>query len=336
MSVVARIARALEDGAVPRWAIARAAADGWGRIASRGVARPLRLPEGVRVVAIGGATLGGSGKTPLALAVGRRAADESGADVAIVGHAYRASPRQARWVTPDDPVALVGDEALACARDVAREPTAGRLRVAIAPRRQAAIDFAVAEGATVLVLDGVAQTAPRRASQALLAIDAADPWGAGEVPPLGDLRAPREALLDACDEVVALRDSLASRDAMTCAGVGAVRFVDVSSRGVWLEGVLVPWSELTSLRIGLATSIARPTRVTALLERRGISPSVVVFGADHGELPLTALATKRVDLWLTTAKCAAHVSSADGRLDEWARRALRGAPMAHIDHLATP
>ena len=121
---------------------------------------------------------------------------------------------------------------------------------------------------------------------------------------------------------------------MTCAA--AVRFVDVSSRGAWLEGELVPWRDLASLRIGLATSIARPTRVTAFLERRGIAPSVVVFGADHGALPLAALATKRVDLWLTTAKCAAHVSTADGRLHEWARRALRGAQMAHIDHLATP
>ncbi len=339
MSVVARIARALEGGSVPRWAIARAAAQGWGKITSRSVARPLRLPDGVRVVAIGGATLGGSGKTPLAVAMARSAATDAGANVVLVGHGYRASTREPRWVAPDDPVQLVGDEALACARVLAGASC--RARVVVARRRQDAIDFAAAEGATVLVVDGVAQTAPRRASLALLAVDADDPWGAGELPPLGDLRAPIASLLDACDEIITLRDPLASpSDVATSLSVSRpVRVVDIASRGVWLAGALVPWSDLASLRVGLVTAIARPARVMAFLQRRGIRPLDVAFGPDHVAPPLAAISarpTKAIDLWLTTAKCAAHATTADGRLHEWARRALSGAPLAHIDHMATP
>jgi len=196
MSIASRIARALEDGAL-RAAPFRPLADAWGRVAARGVVRTLRLPEGARVFAVGGATLGGSGKTPLAIALALRER------AAIVGHAYRASPGRARWVSPDDDVAIVGDEALACARIIAR--AGGGARVAVAPTRQEAIDFAARDVHT-LVLDGVAQTAPRRATCALLAVDAEEPWGAGAVPPLGDLRAPKDALFAASDATIAVRD----------------------------------------------------------------------------------------------------------------------------------
>lgn len=309
MSLSARIARTLERGPSPR-APLRAASSLWGRVASRGVARPLRLPDGARVVTVGGATLGGSGKTPVALACATELACEGA--VVLVGHAYRASPDRARVVEPDDPVGLVGDEALACARLLCAAGSAAR--VVVAPRRQDAVDFA-ATLASTLVLDGVAQTSPVRAHRALLAVDAEAPWGAGACPPLGDLRAPRGALLDACDEVVAVRDPLAPVVALP-----RCRFVDVVTRGVWLGTSLVGWPELRALRVGLATSIARPTRVLATLARRGVVPAEVAFGGDHAALELP---DALVDLWLTTAKCAAHAPR---------KRHSEGAPLAYIDY----
>jgi tetraacyldisaccharide 4'-kinase len=318
MSLVARFARAMENGAVPPWALARAASAVWGRVASRGVARPLALPDGVRVVAIGGATLGGSGKTPVALAYAL--SRSSGERVALVGHAYRASPGVARVVMPDDDVAIVGDEALACARAIdARD--ARNVSVVVAPRRQAAIDFAAARGASIIVLDGVAQTSPRRASLALLAVDADAPWGAGEPPPLGDLRAPSASLIDACDAVIAIRDPLApAGTALACAR--PVHVVDIESRGAWREGALVAWSEIARLRVGLVTSIARPSRVVAFLARRGVTPHAIAFFADH-QSPRVPATGEEIDLWLATSKCAAH---------RHARHARHDRALAHIDY----
>ena len=59
--------------------------------------RPVRVPDGVRTVTVGGATLGGSGKTRIAIAIARALASR-GERVVLVGHAYRARPVFARFV----------------------------------------------------------------------------------------------------------------------------------------------------------------------------------------------------------------------------------------------
>ena len=72
-----------------------------GSLVDRSVTRRLPHPSGVSIVSVGGATLGGSGKTPLAIACASALA-ASGARVALVGHAYRAAPLHARTVSPGD------------------------------------------------------------------------------------------------------------------------------------------------------------------------------------------------------------------------------------------
>jgi tetraacyldisaccharide 4'-kinase len=291
------LARRLEEGA---WdgPVARALSRAWGAVAGRQLARPLSWPDGVRVIAIGGATLGGSGKTPLAIACARALA-ERGARVAFVAHGYRARPGGGRVVRGDDDVAEVGDEALVAARALA-----DRVPVVVAASRQDAVDRACRH-ADVLVIDGVLQTTPRRASLALLALDGASPWGAGAVPPSGDLRAPRAALLAACDHAVALQEGPPAP-----AGVLLAR---VRARGAHAAGVLLPWSELAGLRVGLFFALARPVRLLASLARRGVHPVRVAFAPDHGPVPaeLAAIfARPGVDLWLATAKCGAHLGAA--------------------------
>lgn len=188
------VARGLERGALSG-SVAQAASRGFGLFLSRSLPRPLVVPPRVRVITVGGATLGGSGKTRVALGCARELV-RMGARVVLVGHAYRARPRRPRIVRPDDPIAEVGDEALACARELDAP-------VVVAPSRQAAVDFACGL-ADLVVIDGPLQIAPVRASLALLAVDADAPWGAGAPPPAGDLRAPREALLAHADHVVAV------------------------------------------------------------------------------------------------------------------------------------
>jgi tetraacyldisaccharide 4'-kinase len=313
------IGRALEEGRLQS-SMARAVAAVWGPVAARYLERRLPIPAGIRVVAVGGATLGGSGKTPLAVACARELA-ASGARVALVGHAYRACPGAPRRVSPEHSMVEVGDEALVAARALGPD-----VAVVVASSRALAVAEA-AQSADVLVLDGVIQTTPRRAALALLAVDECEPWGrARAVPPLGDLRAPRDALCEAVDAVVVIGET--APDAR------------VRSRGAWMEGRLVPWDELRSLRLGFACALARPERVLRALAARGVVPAAVVRGPDHGPLPRRKLAelSSSVDLWLATAKCAVHLGSSripvatiDHELELSAALRARLAKLARLD-----
>jgi tetraacyldisaccharide 4'-kinase len=300
------IARWLEAGTLSGSG-SRLAARAQAGVAARANARPLHIPtraggEPIITVAVGGATLGGSGKTRVALACARELAAH-GANVVLIGHAYGASPRWARVVTPDDSLDEVGDEALACARELAATPGSARVRVIVGPTRQSAIDLAAAliPHVDAVVLDGPLQLSPRRASLSILALDAGAPWGAGDVPPAGDLRAPREALQEHADQVALV-------DAMPRAA-----FLESPRRVVDLAS-LASSVAVDGARVGLFTAIARPERLERALVRAGLAPAEVVRASDHG--PLTARLARRlvdlpVDVWLTTAKCAVHLDRLD-------------------------
>jgi tetraacyldisaccharide 4'-kinase len=354
---VLTLAIALEEGRHDG-ALARTCARAWARVAGRAVVRPLALPAGVRVVAIGGATLGGSGKTPLAIAcAGELAA--AGARVALVGHAYRASPGCARVVVAHDPIGEVGDEALVAARALG---PAG-VRVVVAPTRSAALALA-SRGADVIVLDGVAQTAPARAALALLAVDGVEPWGrAGAVAPRGDLRAPRRALLRACDGVVSIGDECRVRDGLTSRLTGAPsdditghvapeslpRGLDmwhavVASSGAWVGSDLMPWRHIAGTRVGLVCALGRPERVVRFLAARGVAVRCVLRARDHGPptaklLARTARARRDlgIELWLATPKCALHFAHRDATTGGATKGAGAGAMTGCVgDSLGAP
>ncbi len=301
------LARALEEGRL-RGPVARGLSRVWARVAADAVVRPLPRPPGVALVAVGGSTLGGSGKTPLAIACALHLA-RAGAQAAFVGHAYRARPGRCRIVAMDDPLDEVGDEAIVAARALA----GAGVPVVVGPTRAAAVTHA-SSLADVLVVDGVLQTAPR-ASLSLLAVDELHPWGHAEaVPPCGDLRAPIGALLVAADLTVTVGD-----DSMDARRV---------SRGAWVGQELLTWDALAGLRLGLVVSLARPERLLASLARRGLTPSVVVRARDHGRAPPSALRVPSVDLWITSPKCALHARAA---LDA-SRPGSPAPPLAVLDH----
>jgi tetraacyldisaccharide 4'-kinase len=296
------IARCLEQGSFSGPS-SRLLARAHASLASRVVARPLVIPTrgggepSLLTVTIGGATIGGSGKTRVALACTRELATR-GASVVLIGHAYRATPGGARVVSPTDSVGDVGDEALACARVLADVP---RARVVVGPDRQSAIDLAasLSPRADVAVIDGPLQLTPSRSSLAVLALDAEAPWGAGYVPPAGDLRAPRAALLAHADLVVDV--DATPRAVLLDSGR---RVLDLASFA----------ASATALRIGLFTALGRPERLVRALARAGLAPLHVVRAPDHG--PMTPRLGRRlvdlpVDLWLATTKCAVHLERLD-------------------------
>jgi tetraacyldisaccharide 4'-kinase len=160
--------------------------------------RPVRVPAGVRTVTVGGATIGGSGKTRVAIAIARSLAS-LGERVVLVGHAYRARPGCARFVSPRDRLEDVGDEALVSARALD-----GVAKVVVAPSRQAAVDHA-APHATVFVFDGPLQLRPRKATLSVLAVDAGDP-------------VPHASLRAATDEIIRVDPRPAEEDIRHLAG----------------------------------------------------------------------------------------------------------------------
>lgn len=274
----------------------------------RGLERPLDVSalgdaiDGIPIVTVGGATLGGSGKTRVALACAHALARE-GHHVVLVGHGHRARLRgdAAQIVVATDDLAHVGDEALACARSLARDAATRTASVVVGRSRQHAIDFvgALAPRPSVVVIDGPLQLAPRRATLAILAVDRDAPWGSGAVVPAGDLRATPEALLALVDHRVDV-----------AADLMAVHF----------EGERLDIERFSAvvrdrrLGVGLFTAVARPARLERALAAAGVRSRVVVRLPDHGplsEAARTALREADVDLWTATEKCATHLAAAE-------------------------
>ena len=130
------------------------------------------------VVCCGNAGVGGAGKTTVALDLGVRLL-RRGHRVAFLTRGYRGRVQGAVRVGPEHDAAQVGDEAL--------------LLAAVAPTyvgadRAASARYAVADGATVLVMDDGLQNPGLEKDVSLLVIDAATGFGNGRVLPAGPLR----------------------------------------------------------------------------------------------------------------------------------------------------
>lgn len=277
------MASALERGQA--WA--RAASSAYERLAAARLARDGERAGGRgRVVSVFGATLGGSWRTPLALALAEALAAR-GLPTAFVAHGYkgRASAR-GRIVGGERDPREVGDEAWLAARRL------GALGVPVLVGGARDATWPGLEGRRVVVDGG---PGPRRAqSRRLLALDGDNPWGAGACPPAGDLRAPTEALVASADLAVRVWDEL---DAPKAGPHDATYALAVP------EG-------LGGASAGVVTAIARPDRFVRALRRRGVEPAVQIELDDHAG-PGAARALEgqlerlpiRPDVLLTTEKC---------------------------------
>jgi len=146
----------------------------------------------VPVICCGNATVGGAGKTTLALDLGRRLAAR-GVAVHFLLRGYGGKAKETRRVIPGDTVAQVGDEALLL-NEVA--PTW------IGGDRAASARAAVAQGARVLVMDDGLQNPTLERDLAFLVVDGATGFGNGQVVPAGPLREPVAAAAGRCHVAV--------------------------------------------------------------------------------------------------------------------------------------
>ncbi|MFO0664426.1 MAG: tetraacyldisaccharide 4'-kinase [Polyangiaceae bacterium] len=268
--------------------------------------RPLALPDGVRAVAVGGPTFGGSYKTPLAIA-SAIALSNMGARVVFVGHGHGAKPGPARIVKVHDDVRTVGDEALLAMQ--ALSPFG--IPVVVSEERGTALALAATLG-EVLVVDGTVHVASSREGAVfrVLASSSSEPWGSGLVFPLGDLRASPHAFRERGDYLgyVAMHDAREAEDDVR----GTLDLAAHASLELppLLDGTARYASDPPRIRrIGVLTAIARPGRFLRALATRGIEPVVTLRAPDHRGNAVSAearlLAERHgLDAWLTTSKCA--------------------------------
>jgi tetraacyldisaccharide 4'-kinase len=230
-------------------------------VIARRLARPgSRAP--VPVICCGNVTVGGAGKTTLALDLGRRLVAR-GHRVHFLLRGYGGTVRGTHRVAPGDTAALVGDEALLLA-EVAPTWTGGD--------RVAGARAAVAGGADVLVLDDGLQNPGLHKDLSLLVVDGTTGFGNGRVLPAGPLREPVAAGASRCQAVVLIGDDRA--------GVGSIL-----PRGLpVLHARLVPDPDVAALagrKVLAFAGIASPDKFFATLRDAGADIAGSVPFPDH-------------------------------------------------------
>ena len=151
----------------------------------RSTTRPLQLP--VPVISIGNITLGGTGKTPVVIALAR-ALQQRGYAVAVLLRGYGTKRREPMLVTPGASYAEVGDEALEYAHQL------DQVQVWVGSNRRLSARLAMDQGATLLLLDDGLQHWPLARDLDVTLLDAQHGLGNGQVFPAGPLREPARQL----------------------------------------------------------------------------------------------------------------------------------------------
>jgi tetraacyldisaccharide 4'-kinase len=236
---------------------------------ARGLARADRMS--VPVVVVGNVTAGGSGKTPLVIALAE-ALRERGWRPGVVsrGHGGRGDVRE---VAPDGDPAIVGDEAPIVA--AAGFPMWVGRRRADAVRRL----LAVHPSCNVVICDDGLQHYALARDVEIAVIDAARGLGNGLLMPAGPLREPAERLAEV-DAVVHLVSGVAPREP------------DGSGRSTYMTHVPLPWRSVRDPAqsadaarfvgdgVHAVAGIGNPRRFFAMLRAQGLSPVEHAF-ADH-------------------------------------------------------
>lgn len=164
-----------------------------------GIFRKRKLPG--TVIGVGNLTVGGTGKTPMVLAIAERLAAE-GKHAAILTRGYRGSAEAGKGGVPQsDEVALL------------RERLGGKIQLGVGADRYGNGMVLARHGADWFVLDDGFQHLKLSRDADIVLVDATDPFGGGMVLPAGRLREPLSALRRA-DIVVITRSVQAPSPAL--------------------------------------------------------------------------------------------------------------------------
>jgi tetraacyldisaccharide 4'-kinase len=283
-----------------------------------GIVAALRMQStgrsaGVPVICLGNFTVGGAGKTPAALAVGRLllAAHER---LFFLSRGY--GGRLAGPVRVDPAVhsaAAVGDEPLLLARLAPTIVARDRIAGAEAARRS---------GASVIVMDDGFQNPALTKDLAILLVDGRRGIGNGRVLPAGPLRAPLGTQMARAQAVV-----LVGPTDKTAAIVERAHRHDVAIYHARLEPDRDTVAALTGRKVLAFAGIGDPQKFFETLDDAGINVAERTSFADHHHYKradaraLLARADADNLMLLTTEKDLVRLSGKRRRLAELAARA---------------
>jgi tetraacyldisaccharide 4'-kinase len=258
-------------------------------------------PDGVMVIVIGGLTVGGTGKTPVLIALGRWLR-HCGYRVGVISRGYRSQTSgEARQVVSSDDSACVGDEPLLIKRALDVPVVIGR------DRRQA-LDLLIHDNAVDIVLsdDGLQHYQLPRDLE-IVVLDAQRGLGNGRLLPAGPLREPRERLTEV--DWILERNSGDANRGFEYQITGARHLA--SGRLVLWSDCLSQWGEQTLAAI---TALGQPEQFFHMLTTQGLTVNRLSL-PDHDIIRPQHLESVEAEMILITAKDAIKLSgSIDSRL----------------------
>ena len=266
------------DGSTPPW-YSRVLAVLYGNLTAlrrsayrRGWLR--RLRTGAPVVVVGNIVAGGTGKTPLVIAlVERLRAEGWNPGIASRGHG-REDEATPRWVDADSAASQVGDEPLLIARATGAKVRVDRDRVAAAKAL-------VAAGCDVIVCDDGLQHYRLARDIEIEVQDARRRYGNGRLLPAGPLREPVERAAD-CDFRVLNLGVASEADAQRDSDFGEWPMrLQVGSAQPLHGGRAQPLSAFAGQRVHAVAGIGDPERFFSMLREAGIAVVPHAFPDHH-------------------------------------------------------
>jgi len=227
---------------------------------------------GLPVVCVGNLTAGGSGKTPIAIAVADMLRG-LGHKPYFLTRGYGGSERGPALASRGHSASVMGDEALLLARSA---PTI------VSRDRAAGARLAKEKGATVLVMDDGHQNFSLRKSLSLVVVDAETGFGNGFQIPAGPLREPVRQGLGRADAVV-LVGSERSEDGRAAKRAPESGAPDLRgfSGPVLRAHLEADGSAVAGQTVFAFAGIGRPEKFVASLEETGAHVIGSCFFADH-------------------------------------------------------
>lgn len=260
-----------------------------------------RTPDGVTVIVVGGLTIGGTGKTPVLIALGRWLIDQ-GYTVGIVSRGYKGQrATDLHRVTERDSAREVGDEALLIHRELG-------IPVFVCGDRNRALQELVDLGDVSVVLsdDGLQHYKLPRDFE-IVVLDAHRGLGNGRLLPAGPLREPGHRL--ASVDWILERNSLDADRGFVYRPITARHLA--SGQVLSWQTCLNSWArqEVTGV-----TGLGQPQQFFNMLRAQGLSPREVAL-PDHEVLDSPSLNALGGDVILMTGKDAIKLpNDADPRL----------------------